>query len=325
MQYKKPDKLRKRIGDIDNQLCLLDASPTSSPSTPVEVDGGGRRLRYILDGRAGVVNYPGDDTCLFTSEIVNGLEPLPESHGDNYLNNIIRESKPYQLQNFGACQFYTPNGTEWAASSHQVRKEESHYMNKGLQKLFKGERTKFQERAMLISTVFNTQAYGAGDAAIEGIILGWTGAIFEELGITGIDSSSLAKGCPSRKTLARNEARLATDCMLVVLQEIMDDGAKHFAILTDHGKRGELDHFVKILVWIGWEDETKTKNVVKFHCLDVDTSSHDAAGCAEAVKKSLELFSGLTDFTSHCNYGGCRWWCRCSAFATCFGGDWCCS
>ena len=104
----------------------------------------------------------------------------------------------------------------------------------------------FGEDALRIASAFNTQGYGASDESTEMMIVGWTKALLQELGVDNIDASSIAKGCPSRRTLVRYEASLAADCMITVLQEIMEDGAKHFAIITDHGKRGGLEHFVKI-------------------------------------------------------------------------------
>ena len=156
-----------------------------------------------------------------------------------------------------------------------MRKESSHVKHHNLQALFSGDQSNFGEDALRFAAAFNAQGYGASDEATEMIIIGWTKALLKELGIKDIDASSIANGCPSRRTV-RNGARLAADCMILVLQEIIDDEAKHFALITDHGKRAGLEHFVKILVWVGWEDEGKTKKTIKFHCLDVDTSVHGA-------------------------------------------------
>jgi len=287
-------KLREQYLALDEEASKLGA--TSTRSSPMQIDEGGRRLFYILDGRAGFIHYPDGVACVLPSEIENGLRELPSKYGDDYDHNNTRRNKAYELHNFGACQFFVPKGAKWVANNHQVRKEKSHDIQHNLGALFSGERSLFGEDALRIASAFNTQGYGASDESTEMMIVGWTKALLQELGVDNIDASSIAKGCPSRRTLVRYEASLAADCMITVLQEIMEDGAKHFAIITDHGKRGGLEHFVKILVWSGWADEEKTKKVIKFHCLDVDTSAHDAAGCAEAVQKSLEEFSGLKDF-----------------------------
>lgn len=109
---------------------------------------------------------------------------------------------------------------------------------------------------------------------------------------TNISAIDIARAVPVGKTWSRDEARLASECVMVVLDEILEDEATQFALMTDHGKRSGLEHFVKILIWCGWADKEKTQKTIKFHCLDVDSSYHDAEGCARAVQKSLEIVSG---------------------------------
>ncbi|KAK1733485.1 hypothetical protein QTG54_015773 [Skeletonema marinoi] len=146
-----------------------------------------------------------------------------------------------------------------------MRKEDSHDTVKDLQGLFGGDISKFDRDALRIAAAFNVQGFGASDEATEMIIVGWTAAILEQLGISDIDPSSISNGCPSRRTLVI--------------------------------KRSGIEHFVKILVWTGWADpKKKDRKVLMFHCLDVDASAHDAEGCAAAVKRSLEEFTGLDGF-----------------------------
>ncbi len=287
-------KVREEMAALNSQSNLGSIS-TRTP--PMEVKVGGRRLFYILDGRAGFIHYPDGMACVLPTEIAAGLYDLPDGYdGDDYSSKMILQDRAYELQSYGPCQFFLPTGASFVANNWQVRKDKSHEIMQKLEYLFSGEKSSFDEESLRISAAFNVQGYGASDEATEMIIVGWTKALLHELGIDHIDAANIAKACPSRRTWVRNEAGLAADCMMVILQEIVDDGAKTFALITDHGKRAGLEHFVKILVWMGKDDEDNTKRVLKFHCLDVDTSAHDAQGCAEAVKKSLEEFTKMKDF-----------------------------
>ena len=97
--------------------------------------------------------------------------------------------KVYELSNIGACQFFVPAGSSVVANNHQVRKEDSHDTVKDLQGLFGGDISKFDRDALRIAAAFNVQGYGASDEATEMIIVGWTAAILEQLGISDIDPS----------------------------------------------------------------------------------------------------------------------------------------
>ena len=66
------------------------------------------------------------------------------------------------------------------------------------------------------------------------VIAGAFEALFHEIGWR-CDPDRLGKGCPSRRTIARAELNLTTDCLMKVIQEINDDGAKKVGIITDHG------------------------------------------------------------------------------------------
>ena len=63
----------------------------------------------------------------------------------------------------------------------------------------------------------------------------------------------IAFGCPSQRTIARWDKKLAVRCIFSVVQEMKADEAKYLAILCDHGKRNGIEHYVKIFVWGGWK------------------------------------------------------------------------
>lgn len=292
-------RLQTRVEIADVQTRLTELGATSTRPEAMAVPEGNRTLYYILDGNGGTINYPEGSACILDSDIQGNLKPLPPPSGDDWNDQQIRKTRKYKLVTFGQTQYFVPVGAGGAANNWQVRKEDSYETLDNLRSLFDGEQSKFGEEALSYMAAGNVQGYGASWEFTETILVTWTKAILEQLGIddADIDAASIAKGCPGRKTIANHEANLAADCMVVVMQEIIDDGAEHFCLITDHGKRSGLEHFVKLLVWCGWKDEKKEEKMLKFHCLDVDTSAHDAEGCAKAVKKSLEEFSGLNGFT----------------------------
>ena len=62
----------------------------------MEVEEDGRRLYYILDGRAGYVHYPEGVACVLDHDIQDGLLELPEGYGDDYENKEIRRGRTYE-------------------------------------------------------------------------------------------------------------------------------------------------------------------------------------------------------------------------------------
>ena len=86
------------------------------------------------------------------------------------------------------------------------------------------------------------------------VILGTIKGLAEEVGLQ-LPSVSLARGCPSRKTLARGDKRLAADCLVSVVENVKRDNAKWVGLMVDHGKRSGIEHFVKMLVWAGLDDQ----------------------------------------------------------------------
>ena len=122
------------------------------------------------------------------------------------------------------------------------------------------------------------------DEATELLIAGTVKALAEEVGML-LPSLNLSHGCPSRRTLARGEKRLAVDVLLSVVQEIIDDGAEYMSLMVDHGKRSGIEHFVKILSWAALDKDGN--RIIKYFCLDVDMSNHSAKDCASAIKLSL--------------------------------------
>ena len=70
--------------------------------------------------------------------------------------------------------------------------------------------------------------------------------------------------------------------------------------MVDHGKRGGIEHFVKIILWTGHDSNGKW--VIKIFCLEVDKSNHATKDCASAIKISVKKLkiAGLDAIKWHC-------------------------
>ena len=143
----------------------------------------------------------------------------------------------------------------------------------------------FSPRFQRTLTSFALHNMRGSDEGAEMIIAGVIKGLADEVGFS-LNKDDLARGCPSRKTLARSEKRLAADCYVSVVEQLKKDNAKWVALMVDHGKRSGIEHFVKILVWAGLDQHGN--RVIKYFCLDVDKSSHSAKDCADAIKLSVK-------------------------------------
>ena len=56
--------------------------------------------------------------------------------------------------------------------------------------------------------------------------------------------------------------------------------------MVDHGNQSGIEHFVKILLWAGWD--SNGKRVIKNFCLNVDKSNHAVKDYASAIKISVK-------------------------------------
>jgi hypothetical protein len=74
----------------------------------------------------------------------------------------------------------------------------------------------------------------------------------------------LANGTPSIRTLANWEFDLAAGCMATIIMQIARDAKRmrdnhegkkvQLTMVTDHGNRKGVDHFVKQICWSSYED-----------------------------------------------------------------------
>ena len=219
-------------------------------------------------------------------QIIRGLIHLP-SEIDNVKSGLTRSKRKHEPSRYGASQCWVPAGTELISKNYHVRLKNSAAISKNLDNLFGCEKSCFSREALTTMAAFNLHNYGGSDEVTEIIIAGAFQALFYDIG-SKCDHASLGKCCPSQRTIAQSEMNLATDCLMEVIQEVIDDGTKDVVIITDHGHRGGQDHFVVVICWAGLD--TDGKRIVKHLCPSIDKAGHTPQKAANAIKQILERF-----------------------------------
>ena len=232
-------------------------------------------LHYILDGRAGKMEATSNGIFILR-KLRNNLLP---ANGNEYV-----VAKNYVPASHGSSQCWIPAGSTAYPSNHLSRLKRQAKITANWEALFDGGKCLFSQRFLRTISQFALHNMRGSDKGTEMLIAGTIKGLAEEVGL-GIPSVSLARGCPSRRTLARGEKRLSADCLVSVVEDIKRDNAKWVALMVDHGKRSGIEHFVKMLCWAGLDEQGNA--VVKYFCLDINRSNHAAKDCAAAIKMSI--------------------------------------
>ena len=268
-----PDGESGAEGDLPRQP-LVDILPRDNIlATTKEV------LHYTLGGRAGKIDLLPSTNFVTVRKLKNNLLPPADNR------NNENDCRPLILQTYGSDQFWVPTGVTSLAANHFARLRNQAQVAINWQALFDRGKCMFSPRFQQTLTSFALHNMRGSDEGAEMIIAGVIKGLADEVGFS-LNKDDLARGCPSRKTLARSEKRLAADCYVSVVEQLKKDNAKWVALMVDHGKRSGIEHFVKILVWAGLDQHGN--RVIKYFCLDVDKSSHSAKDCADAIKLSVK-------------------------------------
>jgi hypothetical protein len=120
-------------------------------------------------------------------------------------------------------------------------------------------------------------------------------ALTDEMAL-GLTTEELANGIPDVGTLRNWEYEVAVGCMAKVIAQITKDAefmmtkykqTLQLTLVTDHGIREGVDHFVKMIVWTSIDEKGRHK--LNHFNLDIDKGGHTTKAAAAAIKKSLEL------------------------------------
>ena len=162
--------------------------------------------------------------------------------------NMMAGTKYYVPTLYGWSQCWIPAGCTTYPSNHLSRLKKQPQITSNWEALFDGGKCLFPERFLQTISQFSLHNMKGSDEGTVMVILGTIKGLAEEVGLQ-LPSVSLARGCPSRKTLAWGDKRLAADCLVPVVEEIKRDNVKWVGLMADHGKRSGIEHFVKMLVW----------------------------------------------------------------------------
>ena len=238
-------------------------------------------ITYTLpDGRIGKLEGI-NNGLIFVDELYNNLINVPEGT-DNPKGDKARAGKNPIIAVHGTSQHFIPAHTTLIQSGKLNAYKKSNEVVKRLKRVFSGKQSSFSDES-------RATGYGCSDEATSMIQCGAWLALLNEIELE-IDEESVANACPSRRTLARWELMLATDCMATNIEEMKRDmdgrDKKYCGVISDHGHRGGQDHFVVVVVWAGY-DENGNKTL-KFFCPSIDSAGHSAQEAANGVKNVLD-------------------------------------
>jgi hypothetical protein len=152
-------------------------------------------------------------------------------------------------------------------ANHYEELKKNAEATKKFKRLFRGQQCRFKRRSKDIITACSIAAAGASDKGVQSVIFGTLKAIAEEMDIK-ISAKQLSKGTPARNSLRNWEVNLAAGYLAEVVHQIHFDAERlqkkygnrvklQITLITDHGNRDGIDHFVKMICWAS-EDEKAT-------------------------------------------------------------------
>ena len=250
-------------------------------------------IQYIINGgEAGTLNITKDTLLggggiIQLHELVEGLEGLP-SNIDNKKSAKSRQKKNWKITEFGASQICHPKGTVVVSKRYHNHAKKCAAVVKKLLWLFNGKQHRFSREAMRNFTLGGLHNYGGSDEAFQIMMSFIFKGLFVDIGlIHQLTPLMLARGIPSRRTIARYEHWFAADCLMSILYEIKSDGAIEVSLICDHGHRAGQDHFVIVICWAARDKKTK-KRIYKHFCPSIDSSGHKSIEAADAIKLVLD-------------------------------------
>lgn len=250
-------------------------------------------LHYTIWGRAGKM-YVGENEVVTTQLLIDNLEPPTKCERDTKKRDA-RYRRYFVLFAFGASQYWVPIGATGVSSSHLSFLSSKAEKVDRLTHLLSHGKCCWDDSSMRLLSIFNLHNMNASDEVTEALVFATVKCIVNEMGLH-LPNEKIAKSCPSKTLIAKWQKRLAVECVFVLAAEMKRDGAKFIALCCDHGKRNQLEHYVKLISWggfasnllMGLEKGEVDRPVIKYACISVDMSDKTAQGAADAIKKSLE-------------------------------------
>ena len=274
----------------ENGIATITIESSSSSSTKIDEN---TNVLYMVNGRVGNVKFSDGmmgGNVLTPDDIRNNLHKLPPSL-DTPEKEKTRMSVKHEVFTYGASQCWVRAGTRLVGLNYlnTLKKSFKKYadMFDSMESLFDAKQCQFSPEFLTLLAASGVLNFGGSDEAAEMMIAMVLKGFLNEIGFK-ISHEQLANAIPSRRTLARYEHILATDCILKVIHEIRKDGATKIGIITDHGHRGGQDHFVIVVIWSGKDEEGR--RTLKAFCPSIDSAGHTAAEAANGVKSVFDRF-----------------------------------
>ena len=292
------DSEKENVDDSDyNAIRISCPTPKTSAKKINTKNNVTAPFFYTLpDGRVGQLNQLGTG-IIFEEDLLDNLVDVPAGRDDEKSAGIrAKRNRKTNLASFGASQAWIPKGCSLIPTAYLTELQEAKRVHTNLVDTFNSSKCTFGPGPLTTMAAHNLHNYGGSDEATEMAIAGAYAALFEHIGLK-IDPKKLGKACPSQRTIARYEHNIATDCLIKVMQEIKDDGAKKVGIISDHGHRGKQGHFVVVIIWSG-KDENGN-DTLKFFCPSIDNAGHSGANAAEAMQKVLDRFLADEEIEAH--------------------------
>ena len=208
---------RQPLVAIQQPLVLMRQQPhpniAGPPVMPV--------LHYILDGRAGKMTLPSNGLVL-ARKLRENLLPPDEKENDS-------PQKEYTSEAYGSAQYWAPAGVIGFAKHHLTRLQQRAKVADRWSALFDGKQCRFSNRFLRTLSMFGLHNMRGSDEGMELLIAGVVKGLAEEVGLP-LTNHDLSYGCPSWRTLARGDKRLAADVLILVVRDIQRDDAKYIAL-----------------------------------------------------------------------------------------------
>ena len=196
-------------------------------------------------------------------------------------NNDTPQSVNFEIQVVGSRRYFIPSYHELATKNRKADKVRNKAVVKSIESLFSKLKSTWSPEAKHIFTAMNSFGYGCSDEGTRFIMGGTLAALFEHVGMPGIDETQISNAVPCATTLKNWEIDVATDCLFGLCWEMKKAGVTQLGITTDHGHRKGQDHLVKLL---SFPNLTSTgEYTIDFLCLNVDSAGHTTEEASSAV------------------------------------------
>ena len=274
-----PGKITVEVGSELHQMLLEHCNVPSGQEGRVSVEEVGSQISVPLQA------VPG------SAELSEEME-VEESDHDTPIQQSENERKEYTIGcrdvKVGDATIHNvPNSHEVVQRNHLSRWKKKAEVTDRLVKLFKKGKTVLPPRYLQFLATVSLLNSGGSDKGTVTLFAAMALALIRSIGISEEDISNedIAKGCLCEATLAEYEYRVAARLIMMKVRQINRSGVRVLSMTTDGGHRKKMDHIVKMLHYIFFDDDGKPR--LGHFIIDVDTCGKTADKIAAGIKRSM--------------------------------------